>query len=74
MLPLKEEIAATNLGKYRQLQSQVDDAEERADMAENSLSKLRAKSRATTSMGPSGVVLSPVYILIVPIKKIFGFS
>uniref|UniRef100_A0A915JBJ6 Paramyosin n=1 Tax=Romanomermis culicivorax TaxID=13658 RepID=A0A915JBJ6_ROMCU len=51
-----EEIAGTNLAKYRQLQQQVDDAEERADMAENSLSKLRAKSRAATSVGPSGGV------------------
>jgi myosin heavy chain 6/7 len=47
-----EEIAATNLGKYRQLQAQLSDAEERADVAENSLSKIRAKSRATASAAP----------------------
>jgi myosin heavy chain 6/7 len=47
-----EEIAATNLGKYRQLQAQLQDAEERADVAENSLSKLRSKSRATASAVP----------------------
>jgi len=50
-----EEVAATNLGKYRQLQAQLDDAEERADVAENSLSKLRSKSRASASIAPSGL-------------------
>lgn len=49
-----EEIAATNLGKYRQLQAQLDDAEERADSAENSLSKLRAKNRSSASIAPAG--------------------
>jgi len=32
----------------------VDDAEERADIAENSLSKLRAKNRTSASLAPSG--------------------
>ncbi|ETN81715.1 myosin head [Necator americanus] len=50
----KEEVAATNLGKYRQLQAQLDDAEERADIAENALSKMRNKIRASASMVPSG--------------------
>lgn len=48
------EIAATNLGKYRQLQAQLDDAEERADGAENALSKLRAKNRSSASIAPTG--------------------
>ncbi|MCP9264596.1 Slow myosin heavy chain 1 [Dirofilaria immitis] len=43
-----EEVAAINLGKYRQLQTQLDDANERADIAENSLAKLRSKNRAST--------------------------
>uniref|UniRef100_A0A0R3RHL6 Myosin motor domain-containing protein n=1 Tax=Elaeophora elaphi TaxID=1147741 RepID=A0A0R3RHL6_9BILA len=43
-----EEVAAVNLGKYRQLQTQLDDANERADIAENSLAKLRSKNRAST--------------------------
>uniref|UniRef100_A0A914UVX0 Paramyosin n=1 Tax=Plectus sambesii TaxID=2011161 RepID=A0A914UVX0_9BILA len=47
-----EELAATNLGKYRQLQAQLDDAEERAELAENSVSKLRAKNRSSASMAP----------------------
>jgi hypothetical protein len=37
-------VAATNLGKYRQLQAQMDEAEERADLAENSLSKVTKSS------------------------------
>ncbi|KAI1711889.1 myosin head (motor domain) domain-containing protein [Ditylenchus destructor] len=49
-----EELANLNLQKYRQLQHQVDDAEERADQAENSLSKMRAKSRSAASVAPSG--------------------
>ncbi|VDL76370.1 unnamed protein product [Nippostrongylus brasiliensis] len=49
-----EEVAATNLGKYRQLQAQLDDAEERADIAENALSKMRNKIRASASVGPAG--------------------
>uniref|UniRef100_A0A914SGI4 Paramyosin n=1 Tax=Parascaris equorum TaxID=6256 RepID=A0A914SGI4_PAREQ len=36
-----EQLAAQNLGKYRQLQHMLEDAEERADMAENSLAKMR---------------------------------
>merc|ERR1711894_640684 len=40
-----EEIAAVNLAKYRKVQHELEDAEERADMAENTLAKLRAKNR-----------------------------
>lgn len=54
----QEEVAATNLGKYRQLQAQLDEAEERADIAENSLSKLRAKNRSTASIAPIGLSTS----------------
>ena len=38
-----------NLAKYRKVQHELEEAEERADMAENTLSKLRAKTR-TSSM------------------------
>ncbi|XP_046579110.1 LOW QUALITY PROTEIN: myosin heavy chain, striated muscle-like [Haliotis rubra] len=44
-----EELANINLNKYRQVQQLLDDAEERADSAENALSKLRAKNRSTVS-------------------------
>merc|ERR1712053_49867 len=40
-----EEQANANLSKYRKLQHELDEAEERADMAESSLNKLRAKAR-----------------------------
>merc|ERR1712223_1395502 len=41
-----EETANANLSKYRKLQHELDEAEERADMAESSLNKLRAKARS----------------------------
>merc|ERR1712168_973844 len=41
-----EEQANANLSKYRKLQHELDEAEERADMAESSLNKLRAKARS----------------------------
>uniref|UniRef100_A0A183FJV6 Myosin-3 n=1 Tax=Heligmosomoides polygyrus TaxID=6339 RepID=A0A183FJV6_HELPZ len=53
-----EEVANLNLQKYRQIQHQLEDAEERADVAENSLSKMRAKSRSNASAAPSGLQTS----------------
>ncbi|KAF1769637.1 hypothetical protein GCK72_001454 [Caenorhabditis remanei] len=47
-----EELANLNLQKYKQLTHQLEDAEERADQAENSLSKMRSKSRASASVAP----------------------
>ncbi|CAF1414740.1 unnamed protein product [Rotaria magnacalcarata] len=44
-----EEIAALNLAKYRKAQADLEDSAERADVAENQLSKLRAKNRSTVS-------------------------
>ncbi|UYV66622.1 unc-54 [Cordylochernes scorpioides] len=46
-----EEIAALNLAKFRKAQQELDDADERADMAENALAKLRAKNRSSASAG-----------------------
>jgi len=48
-----EEIAALNLAKYRKVQTELEDAAERADVAENQLGKLRAKNRSTVSVGRS---------------------
>lgn len=42
---LQEEQANTNLTKFRKLQHELDEAEERADVAESQVNKLRAKSR-----------------------------
>jgi len=44
-----EEIAATNLAKYRKVQTELEDSAERADVAENQLGKLRAKNRSSAS-------------------------
>ena len=39
-----EEIAALNLAKYRKAQNDVEEAEERANLSEQALSKFKAKS------------------------------
>merc|ERR1712102_73506 len=41
-----EEIAAMNLAKFRQAQANLAEAEERADLNEQALGKLKAKGRA----------------------------
>merc|ERR1719437_402622 len=46
-----EEIAALNLAKYRQVQSALGVAEERADVNEQALARLRTRARST-SIGP----------------------
>lgn len=40
-----EEIAALNLAKFRKAQQELEEAEERADLAEQAMSKFRAKGR-----------------------------
>ncbi|XP_067673651.1 myosin heavy chain, striated muscle-like [Haliotis asinina] len=45
-----EELAAMNLAKYRKVVTEFEDAEERAEAAENALSKLRVKNRSSVSM------------------------
>ncbi|MXQ86794.1 hypothetical protein E5288_WYG013143 [Bos mutus] len=45
-----EQQANTNLAKYRKAQHELDDAEERADMAETQANKLRARTR--DALGP----------------------
>lgn len=44
-----EEIAALNLAKFRKAQQELEDADERADLAEQSLAKLRAKNRSSSA-------------------------
>merc|ERR1712107_820818 len=46
-----EEIAALNLAKYRQVQTNLAGAQERADVNEQALAKAKARSRAS-SIGP----------------------
>lgn len=38
-----------NLAKFRKAQHEFEESEERADQAENAMSKFRAKSRSSTS-------------------------
>lgn len=45
-----EEIAALNLAKFRQAQSNLAESEERADLNEKALAKLRAKGRADSAV------------------------
>ena len=52
-----EEIAALNLAKFRQAQTQLADAEERADLNEQALAKAKAKGRAG-SIAPSMMVIN----------------
>ncbi|XP_075425192.1 myosin-7 [Ascaphus truei] len=40
-----DEVANTNLSKFRKVQHELDESEERADIAESQVNKLRAKSR-----------------------------
>jgi len=47
-----EEVAGMNLAKYRQLQHQLEESEERAEIADQTLSKLRAKNRSGASAAP----------------------
>ena len=49
-----EEIAALNLAKYRKLQTELEDAEDRADSTQSNLAKLRAKTRCSISMNRAG--------------------
>merc|ERR1712054_247768 len=46
-----EEIAALNLAKFRKVQADLEQAEERADINEQVLAKYKAKGRGT-SLGP----------------------
>lgn len=47
LLFFKEEQSNANLGKVRKLQHELEEAEERADIAESQVNKMRAKSRDT---------------------------
>ena len=42
----QEEASTQNMSRYRKVQHELDEAEERADMAESTLSKMRSKSSA----------------------------
>lgn len=52
----QEEQANSHLGKFRKLQHELDEAEERADIAESQVNKLRAKSRDISSKVSSLII------------------
>lgn len=47
----QEEQTSVNLAKFRKVQHELEEAEERADIAESQLNKLRAKSRDIVGKG-----------------------
>lgn len=51
-----------NLAKYRKTVHELDDAEERADIAESALTKIRTKSRGSFSKGYSSVSLQAAMV------------
>jgi lipid II:glycine glycyltransferase (peptidoglycan interpeptide bridge formation enzyme) len=54
-----EEIAALNLAKFRKAQQELEEAEERADLAEQAIAKFRAKGRGgSAARGGSPAVSS----------------
>lgn len=63
---LQEEQANMNLAKYRKTVHELDDAEERADIAESALTKIRTKNRGSFGKGYSSVsVMSGTFCICV---------
>lgn len=58
-----EELAASNLAKFRKAQHELEDAEERANQAENQLNKQRAKNRSAASVARSSSPSVKIYFL-----------
>ncbi len=48
---MQEEQTNVHLAKFRKVQHELEEAEERADIAESQLNKLRAKSRDIAGKG-----------------------
>ncbi|XP_039865137.1 putative uncharacterized protein MYH16 isoform X2 [Simochromis diagramma] len=55
----QEEQANMNLAKYRKTVHELDDAEERADIAESALTKIRTKNRGSFGKGYSSGYSTP---------------
>ena len=61
-----EEIAALNLAKFRKAQTEVEEAEKRANLAEQAMGKLRARSIIRSETPVSIInVFSPLKLPIV---------
>lgn len=59
-LSLQEEQANNSLSKYRKTVHELDDAEERAEVAEMSLNKMRMRNRASANKGFTSVEIVQV--------------
>jgi len=80
---VQEELAAINLAKYRKVQHELEESEERADQAEGAMAKLRAKNRSsasasrttTSTVGGSTVTITAVSsaLLLIFIYSFFSF-
>lgn len=56
---LQEEIAALNLAKFRKAQQELEEAEERADLIEQAIQKLKSSGRSSSkTRGSSPIVVS----------------
>lgn len=64
-----EEIAALNLAKFRKAQQELEEAEERADLAEQAITKFRTKGRG----GSAARGLSPVVRATIVLNRV-GFA
>lgn len=53
---LQEEVAAINLAKFRKVHEELEDAESRADSAENMLAKVRVQNRTSVSAARTSIV------------------
>ena len=62
-----EEIAALNLAKFRRAQTEVEEAEQRANLAEQAMGKLRARSVMRSETPVRKVFHSLVTIHFLPI-------
>uniref|UniRef100_A0A8B9HTX3 Myosin-7 n=1 Tax=Astyanax mexicanus TaxID=7994 RepID=A0A8B9HTX3_ASTMX len=59
-----EEQASVHLGKFRKLQHELDEASERADIAESQVNKMRAKSREPGTKSEAEDVLSDLQFFV----------
>lgn len=60
----QEEQSNSNLSKLRKLQHELEEAEERADIAESQVNKLRVRSRDPGAKVWEHVKLSPITLLL----------
>uniref|UniRef100_A0A4W4GGJ4 Myosin, heavy chain 7B, cardiac muscle, beta b n=1 Tax=Electrophorus electricus TaxID=8005 RepID=A0A4W4GGJ4_ELEEL len=58
-----EEHANSNMARFRKIQHELDDAEERADMAETQVNKLRVRTRETHVFKVTGCLITTYYLV-----------